>query len=227
MPLAMQAKLLRVVQENEVTPVGDTRPSKVDVRVISATNRDLKAALAARTFRQDLYYRLAAFPIRLPPLRERREDIPFLAARFLELASERHHKSLRGFDPSVVDLLSRADWPGNVRELQNEMERVVALAADGETITADQLSPSLKTTEVSGRAAAGIRFALGPDGEDHGSGSPSQALSECNPRMTTSLQDARAAYEARYIRRSWANMAVMCRMRRSRSASRALRFRRK
>jgi transcriptional regulator with GAF, ATPase, and Fis domain len=136
MSLAMQAKLLRVVQENEVTPIGDTRPIKVDVRVISATNRDLKGALAARAFRQDLYYRLAAFPIRLPLLRERREDIPFLAARFLELASERHHKSLRGFDPSVVDLLSRADWPGNVRELQNEMERLVALAADGETITA-------------------------------------------------------------------------------------------
>jgi transcriptional regulator with GAF, ATPase, and Fis domain len=199
MPLAMQAKLLRVVQENEVTPVGDTRPSKVDVRVISATNRDLKAALAARAFRQDLYYRLAAFPIRLPPLRERREDIPFLAARFLELASERHHKSLRGFDSSAVDALSRADWTGNVRELQNEIERAVALAPDGGTITADQLSPSLKTIEVSGRAAAGIRSALGPDGEGHGAGWPSQSLSGGNPRATTSLQDARGAYEARYI----------------------------
>ena len=199
MPLAMQAKLLRVVQENEVTPVGDTRPSKVDVRVISATNRDLKAALAARTFRQDLYYRLAAFPIRLPPLRERREDIPFLAARFLELASERHHKSLRGFDSSAVDLFSRADWTGNVRELQNEIERAVALATDGGTITADQLSPSLRTFEVSGREAAGNRSAPGPNGEDHGSGLPSQAFSERNPRATTSLQDARGAYEARYI----------------------------
>jgi Nif-specific regulatory protein len=199
MPLAMQAKLLRVVQENEVTPVGDTRPSKVDVRVISATNRDLKAALAARAFRQDLYYRLAAFPIRLPPLRERREDIPFLAARLLGLASERHHKSLRGFDSSAVDLFSRADWTGNVRELQNEIERAVALATDGETITAAQLSPSLKTIEVSDRAATGIRSALGPEGEDHGSGSPSQALSERIPRTTTPLQDARGAYEARYI----------------------------
>ena len=199
MPLAMQAKLLRVVQENEVTPVGDTRPTKVDVRVISATNRDLKAALAARAFRQDLYYRLAAFPIRLPPLRERREDIPFLAARFLGLASERHHKSLRGFDSSAVDLFSRADWTGNVRELQNEIERAVALATDAETITVAQLSPSLKTIEVSDRAATGIRSALGPEGEDHGSGSPSQALSERIPRTTTPLQDARGAYEARYI----------------------------
>ena len=199
MPLTMQAKLLRVVQENEVTPVGDTRPSKIDVRVISATNRDLKAALAARAFRQDLYYRLAAFPIRLPPLRERREDIPFLAARFLELASERHHKSLRGFDSSAVDLFSRVDWTGNVRELQNEIERAVALATDGETITAAQLSPSLKTVAVSGRTAAGIRSALGPESEDHGSGSPSHALSESNPLATTSLHDARGAYEARYI----------------------------
>src|SRR6202047_3373089 len=143
-PLAMQAKLLRVLQENEVTPVGDTRPSKVDVRVISATNRDLKAALAERAFRQDLYYRLAVFPIRLPPLRERLEDIPFLAVRFLKLASERHHKTLHGFDASAIDLLCRADWVGNVRELQNEIERLVALAADGQTITADHLSPALR-----------------------------------------------------------------------------------
>src|SRR5206468_12448506 len=132
MPLAMQAKLLRVVQENEVTPVGDTRPSKVDVRVISATNRDLKAALTARAFRQDLYYRLAAFPIRLPPLRERREDIPLLATRVLEAAAERHKKRIPGIDPAALDLLVRFDWPGNVRQLQNELERAVALARDGE-----------------------------------------------------------------------------------------------
>jgi two-component system, NtrC family, response regulator HupR/HoxA len=199
MPLAMQAKLLRVVQENEVTPVGDTRPRKVDVRVISATNRGLKAASTAGAFRQDLYYRLAAFPIRVPSLRERREDIPLLAARFLELASERHRKSLRGFDPSVIDLFSRVEWLGNVRELQNEIERVVALAADGETITADHLSPALRPSEVSGGAATGIRAALSPGAEDHASAPSTQTSSERNPRATTSLQDARASYEARYI----------------------------
>jgi two-component system response regulator HupR/HoxA len=199
MPLAMQAKLLRVVQENEVTPIGDTKSSKVDVRVISATNRDLKAALAARSFRQDLYYRLAAFPIRLPPLRERLEDIPFLAVRFLKLASERHHKTLHGFDASAIDLLSHADWVGNVRELQNEIERLVALAADGQTITADHLSPALRLAGVSGGATAATRAALSPGGEDHASASPSQASSERNTRAATSLQHARAAFEARFI----------------------------
>jgi transcriptional regulator with GAF, ATPase, and Fis domain len=199
MPLAMQTKLLRVVQENEVTPVGDTRPSKVDVRVISATNRDLKAALAARAFRQDLYYRLAVFPIRLPPLRERREDIPFLAARFLEVASERHRKSLRGFDPPVIDLLSRFDWPGNVRELQNEIERVVALAADGEIITADRLSPGLRLAEISGGTTAATGTALSPEGTNHTSASPTEVFSERNTPAATSLQHARATFEARFI----------------------------
>jgi len=199
MPLAMQAKLLRVVQENEVTPVGDTRPSKVDVRVVSATNRDLKAALAERAFRQDLYYRLAVFPIRVPPLRERLEDIPFLAVRFLKLASERHHKSLRGFDPSAIDLLSSFNWPGNVRELQNEIERVVALAADGETITIDHLSPGLRLAEVSGDAIAATRAAVSPSGERDTTASPKQTSSERNTLAATSLQDAKAAFEARFI----------------------------
>jgi Nif-specific regulatory protein len=199
MPLAMQAKLLRVVQENEVMPVGDTRPSKVDVRVISATNRDLKAALAERAFRQDLYYRLAVFPIRVPPLRERLEDIPFLAVRFLKLASERHHKSLRGFDPSAIDLLSSFNWPGNVRELQNEIERVVALAADGETITIDHLSLGLRLAEVSGDAIAATRAAVSPSGERDMTASPKQTSSERNTLAATSLQHAKAAFEARFI----------------------------
>jgi transcriptional regulator with GAF, ATPase, and Fis domain len=199
MPLAMQAKLLRVIQENEVTPVGDTRSTKVDVRVISATNRDLKAALAARAFRQDLYYRLAVFPIRLPPLRERLEDIPFLAVRFLKLASERHRKTLHGFDASAIDLLSHADWVGNVRELQNEIERLVALAADDETITAHHLSPGLRRAEVSGGATAATQAALGPGREDLASASSLQASSERNRRAANSLQQARAAFEARFI----------------------------
>jgi Nif-specific regulatory protein len=199
MPLSMQAKLLRVVQENEVTSIGDTRPSKVDVRVISATNRDLKSALAAGALRQDLYFRLAAFPIRLPALRERREDIPILAARFLEQVSGRDRKTLRGFDPVVIDLLARADWPGNVRQLQNEIERAVALTTQSQAITADHLSPRLRQTKVPAATETIIRTPSSPSNEANVSASPRMALSERDAVATTSLQEARAAYEARYI----------------------------
>ena len=206
MPLAMQAKLLRVVQENEVTSVGDTRPSKVDVRVLSATNRNLKDALEAHAFRQDLFYRLAAFPIRLPPLRDRREDIPFLAARFLEQASERHNKKLGGFHPSAIELLGRADWPGNVRELQNEIERAVALAREGETLTTDHLSPALASSRARSPEPAfksdGIPTAPAQSGErgSQAIASPRQgSADESSAGAKISLQDAREAYEARYI----------------------------
>src|SRR6185369_9493165 len=132
MPMTMQVKLLRVLQEGEVVPLGDTRPRKIDVRVISATNRELSTEIAAHRFREDLYYRLAAFPIRIPPLRERREDIPLLADHFLAGAAERHRKWIRGIEPAALELLTRFDWPGNVRELSNELERAAALARNDE-----------------------------------------------------------------------------------------------
>src|SRR5208283_1603283 len=113
MPIQMQAKLLRVLQEGEVKPVGDTRSHKVDVRIISATNRDLEADIAARAFRRDLYYRLTAFIIRIPPLRERREDVPLMAARFVEGAARSHNKKIAGFSPEALALLENAEWPGN------------------------------------------------------------------------------------------------------------------
>ncbi len=145
MPAAMQMKLLRVLQEGEVVPLGDRRARRIDVRVISATNRDLLAAVERGGFRADLYYRLSAFPIRLPPLRARREDIPLLAARFLEAAAARHGKAVAGFAPEALELLTRADWPGNVRQLENEIERAVALARPGESIAPAHLSPRLQT----------------------------------------------------------------------------------
>src|SRR5215831_11057562 len=135
MPLPMQAKLLRVLQEGEITPVGESRPQKVDVRVLSATNRDLGAAVRAKTFRADLYYRLAVFPIRLPPLRDRREDIPLLASRFLAKSSQASGKRIGEIDADALAALVRFNWPGNVRELQNEIERAVALAANGQRIS--------------------------------------------------------------------------------------------
>ena len=128
MPMSMQAKLLRVLEEEEVVAVGDSFPRKVDVRVLSATNRDLRAEVERGNFRQDLYYRVAVFPIRLPPLRERREDIALLAAYFLNAAVERYHRRIDGFDPETLEILTRYDWPGNVRELRNAIDRAVALA---------------------------------------------------------------------------------------------------
>jgi Nif-specific regulatory protein len=153
MPLPMQAKLLRVIEQQEVVPVGDSLPRKVDVRVLSATNHDLKTEVARGNFREDLYYRLAVFPISLPPLRGRREDIAVLASRFLSAAAERQHKRIGGFGPGVMEFLARFDWPGNVRELRNEIERAVALASDGELIEANHLSTTIRDADGGMRAA--------------------------------------------------------------------------
>jgi two-component system response regulator AtoC len=120
-----QAKLLRVLQEGEVKPVGGTQPIKIDARVISATNKDLSELVKAKTFRQDLYYRLAVLPLYLPPLRERREDIPLLVEHFVAGSCERHRQPIRTISPEVMQALIETSWPGNVRELQHYIERAV------------------------------------------------------------------------------------------------------
>jgi transcriptional regulator with GAF, ATPase, and Fis domain len=130
-PLPMQAKLLRVLQEQEVERVGDTRPRKVNVRIIAATNRDLKAEVEAGRFRQDLFYRLSVFPIENPPLRDRREDIPRLAEHFIRTAAKRMNRRPPKFTSAAARQLTAHDWPGNVRELQNAVERAVILAQGG------------------------------------------------------------------------------------------------
>ena len=127
MPLPLQVKLLRVLQEGEVRPVGSTQSIPVDVRVISATHRDLEAARAAGQFREDLYYRLNVVSMRLPPLAERREDIPVLATHFLRKLAERYRKPLPTLAPDAMALLIAAPWPGNVRQLLNLLEQAVAL----------------------------------------------------------------------------------------------------
>ncbi|RMH65662.1 MAG: sigma-54-dependent Fis family transcriptional regulator [Calditrichaeota bacterium] len=137
---ALQLGLLRVLQEGEVKPVGSTRTIKVDVRVIAATNRDLLEAVEEGTFREDLYYRLNVFPIHLPPLRERREDIAELARFFMEKYARRLNKTIKGMTPLFIELLEQAPWPGNVRELENEMERVVTLADEGGMLEPELLS---------------------------------------------------------------------------------------
>ncbi len=130
-PLPMQAKLLRVLQEQEVERVGDTRTRKVNVRIIAATNRDLKAEVEAGRFRQDLFYRLSVFPVENPPLRDRREDIPRLAEHFIHTAAKRMNRRAPKFTNAAARQLTAHDWPGNVRELQNAVERAVILAQGG------------------------------------------------------------------------------------------------
>ncbi len=130
-PLAMQAKLLRVLQEQELERVGDPRTRKVNVRIIAATNRDLKREVEAGRFRQDLYYRLSVFPIEIPPLRERREDVAPLVAHFVKLGARRMNRPVPRVTPATLNQLVAHDWPGNVRELQNAVERAVILAQGG------------------------------------------------------------------------------------------------
>jgi transcriptional regulator with GAF, ATPase, and Fis domain len=127
-PLAMQAKLLRVLQEQELERVGDTRTRKVNVRIIAATNRDLKREVDAGHFRQDLFYRLSVFPIEIPPLRERREDIPLLAIHFTKQSARRMNRPTPRLTQATIRQLTEYHWPGNVRELQNAVERAVILS---------------------------------------------------------------------------------------------------
>jgi len=130
----VQAKLLRVLENGEIRRLGETAPRQVDVRVVAATSRDLLQEVEAKRFRVELYYRLSVLSVRLPPLRERREDIPLLAAHFLEDYTGRTGKKLPGFNQEVMAVLERYYWPGNVRQLRNEVERMVALADEGEEI---------------------------------------------------------------------------------------------
>ncbi|MEM8987688.1 MAG: sigma-54 dependent transcriptional regulator [Pseudomonadota bacterium] len=127
LPLDMQVKLLRTLQEGEVDPVGAKRPVKVDVRVISATNRDLLEEVRGGTFREDLYYRLNVFPVQLPPLRERKEDVPALIDHFIQRYNAEEGRSVRGVKPDVMDILLQQPWPGNVRQLENTIFRAVVL----------------------------------------------------------------------------------------------------
>jgi len=134
----IQVHLLRVLEEKEFTRVGGNEPIKVDVRVLSATNKDLRKAIEKQEFREDLYYRLNVVNIELPPLRERREDVPLLAQHFLNKFALENRKEISGFSPEAIELLLDYDWPGNVRELENAVERAVILAKDS-LITVDDL----------------------------------------------------------------------------------------
>ncbi len=139
LPLNAQAKLLRVLQDGEVHRVGGSQPIKVDVRIVAATNQDLSARVSERKFREDLFYRLSVFPMQIPPLRDRGEDIRLLAAHLASGCARRMGKSIKGIQEDALLALTSYTWPGNVRELQNVIERAVILASDG-LITVDQIS---------------------------------------------------------------------------------------
>jgi len=172
-PPSMQVKLLRVLERGEVLPVGATEVRTVDTRVISATHKDLFDEIRAGRFREDLYYRLSAFPIRVPPLRERREDIAILVAHFLRRLSELWGRDAVRVAPEAMDCLGRYAWPGNVRELQHELERALTLAGRGTTLGPEHFSERV----VGGGGAHAAR-------------------------LTGSLKQARDAFERDYVLRA-------------------------
>jgi Nif-specific regulatory protein len=147
MPLSLQAKVLRVLQEGTIRALGATRERQVDVRIICATNRDLAAEVEKGRFRQDLFYRLMVFPIRLPPLRERREDIPLLADHFLRRYCEEYRVNIAGLSQEALDAFTTYQWPGNIRELENELQRLVIQIDPGSWIEMADLSPRLRKVE--------------------------------------------------------------------------------
>ena len=151
---AFQVKLLRVLQEGEIRPLGAQRPRKVSVRVISATNRDLAKEVAAGRFRRDLYYRVSPFPIHMPALADRADDVPVIAARILINVNQAYGRSIPGFAPDTLALMSGYAWPGNVRELQNEIQRMVVLAESDAPLPSHLLSQEIRAPES--RAAATV-----------------------------------------------------------------------
>ena len=153
MPLEMQAKMLRAIQEREITPVGEVKGHKIDVRIIAATNRELKKSVEQRQFREDLFFRLNVIPLRLPPLRERPSDIPLLALRVIERVNASAGRHVSGIAPLAMEKLMRHTWPGNVRELENLVERMVVLKGEGE-ITCEDMSDLEAPTEATSSTQA-------------------------------------------------------------------------
>jgi transcriptional regulator with GAF, ATPase, and Fis domain len=154
-PPDIQVALLRVLQEREFERVGGTQSIKVNVRVIAATNRDLKAAVAKGAFRQDLFYRLNVFPIEVPPLRDRKDDVLMLVEYFAQRYATRAGKTFRSIEKKTLDLLQSYEWPGNIRELQNIIERSVILSS-GEVLSIDEMWLSNETTQPAFRVEASM-----------------------------------------------------------------------
>src|SRR5271157_5223723 len=181
MNLAMQVKLYRVLQEGKIRPLGSNEETDVDVRVITATNKDLEKAIAADEFRADLFYRLSVIPIHVPPLRDRREDIPLLARHFLERFRKSMEKQVEAISPQAMTRLESYDWPGNVRELENTIERAVALES----------GPEISVTVLPERIAASKLAALPPG---------AQLESTAFPAVGVDFEQVMAETEKRYLK---------------------------
>src|SRR5207248_1849633 len=164
MSAAIQRKLLRVLQEGTFVPVGATKPERADVRVIAATNRDLREMVARRQFREDLFYRLHVVNIEVPPLRQRIDDLPLLTEHFLQQAAERTGRPRKRLHPDLLRSFYERRWPGNIRELENEIERLVVLSGDAEVIPPELGQHGrAAATEPAGRFAALVQQGLGSD----------------------------------------------------------------
>lgn len=179
MPVGLQVKLLRAIQEEEIRPVGESKSAKIDVRVIAATSRDLEREIAAGRFREDLFYRLNVVRLEVPPLRERRQDVPLLVDHFLSRFRENLGKNVRGLSDEALDLLVAYRWPGNVRELENMIERAMILT-DGDSIEVSALPPAVLSAHSD----------------------QNQPADELGDDEDFSLKRARQAFEAEFIRRA-------------------------
>jgi hydrogenase-4 transcriptional activator len=157
LPVDVQPKLLRFLEQQEIMPIGETLPQRVDVRVLAATNADLEQRVAEGRFREDLYYRLSVIRIHVPPLRERREEIPHLSTYFLREASERLGKPAVHLSSETLDVFSQYWWPGNVRQLKNEIQRAVALSAPGGIVEPSHLSPEIENGRFPGTTTISTR----------------------------------------------------------------------
>jgi transcriptional regulator with PAS, ATPase and Fis domain len=159
MPLSCQAKMLRAIEEREIEKVGSRKTTPVDIRILAATNRDLKKEVEKGSFREDLFYRLNVVHFNVPPLRERKDDILLLTNFFLEQYSKKFDRRRIRFEKDAIDLLKKYPWPGNVRELENEIERAVALSYS-DTIAVSDLSEELRSFHLNGRSSASINLSL-------------------------------------------------------------------
>lgn len=183
-PMAIQSKLLRVLQEGEIRPVGATEPKAVNVRIVAATNRDIEEEVRSGRFREDLYYRLKVYPLRVPALRDRRSDIPLLTRYFLDRFVAEIGKPIAGIADATIVTLSAYDWPGNVRELQNEVQRLVIRVDAGGVITPDLLSPQVRQDDALLQQAGGRRSTLKRTVSAVEKFVVMQALAECSGSKT-------------------------------------------